>query len=67
MCSFRRCQSIHSLLHINNAAEFISMGSLLADAPLDFIIRLVVGRRLLYLGIGYHHKVQSQVAAFNSV
>lgn len=57
MCFFRRCHSLHWLLHINNAAEFVSMGSLLTDAPLELIIRSVVGRRLLYLGIGFHHEI----------
>lgn len=36
MCSLRTCRS---LLHTNNAAEFVAMGSLLTDAPLEIIMR----------------------------
>ena len=39
-------------LHINNAAEFVSMESLLAT-PHEVIIRCCDQRRLLHLGIGY--------------
>jgi len=67
MCSFPKCHSLHSLLHINDAAEVVFMRYLLTGPPLDPIIRSAVGRRLLYLGIGSHHKTRSQVSFFNLV
>jgi hypothetical protein len=44
-------RSRHSELHINNAAEFVSMESLLGDTP-QHHHPPSGGRRLLYLGIG---------------
>jgi hypothetical protein len=42
MCSFRKWPLHDSGLHINNAAEFVSMGSLPVTLH-DFIIRLGTG------------------------
>ena len=51
MCSFRKCLLLHSGLHINHAAEFVSMESLLGNTPEHH--HPLYGRgRLLYLGIG---------------
>jgi hypothetical protein len=55
MCSFRKYLLLHSGLHINHAAEFVSIESLLGNTP-EHHHPLYGWRRLLYLGIGYRRR-----------